>query len=117
MVNNEGALGNITDDKWLPFDTYNSLVNPPLSTVSFNVDGGTYWIAVRDDGCDEKTYGPINVAGYEELLVDEDEIDMTDPLCNGDANGTITVPIAAMPASRKCMPARENFCAAGALPA
>ncbi len=96
VVNNEGALGNITDDKWLPFDTYTNLVNPPLSTVSFNVDGGTYWIAVRDDGCDEKTYGPIVVQGYEKLLVDEEQIDWTDPLCNGDYNGTITVPMSAV---------------------
>jgi hypothetical protein len=79
------------------FRTYNNVdYNPALSTVSFNVDGGTYWIAVRDDGCDEKWYGPIEVEGYEELLVDEDEIDATDPLCFEVNNGTITVPMSAV---------------------
>lgn len=97
VVNNEAALGNINDALWLPFDTYNNVdYDPALSTVSFNVDGGTYWIAVRDDGCDEKWYGPVEVEGYEELLVDEDEIDVTDPLCFGDDNGTITVPMSAV---------------------
>lgn len=96
IVNNEGALGNITDDKWLPFDTYNPLVKPALSTVSFQVDGGTYWLAVRDDGCDELTYGPVVVEGYTELLVDEDEIVITDPLCYRSGDGTITVPMAAV---------------------
>lgn len=96
VVNNEGALGNIEDDKWLPFETYNDVdYDPALSTVSFNVDGGTYWIAVRDS-CDEKWYGPIEVEGYEQLLVDEDEITWTDPLCFEAENGTITVPMDAV---------------------
>ncbi len=97
VVNNEGALGNINPALWLPFTTYNNVdYDPALSTVSFNVDGGTYWIAVKDDGCDEKWYGPIEVEGYEELLVDEDDIDSTDPLCFEAENGTITVPMSAV---------------------
>ena len=94
VVNNEGALGNIEEDKWLPFETYDPITK--LSTVSFYVDGGTYWISVRDNGCDLVTYGPIEVDGYEELLVDEDDIDWSDPLCFEDENGTITVPMGAV---------------------
>lgn len=97
VVNNEAALGNIHPDLWLPFDTYNAVdYNPPLSTVTFQVDGGTYWIAVRDNGCDEKWDGPIVVEGYEELLVDELEIETTNPLCFEAENGTITVPMSAV---------------------
>jgi hypothetical protein len=97
VVNNEAALGNIDDGLWLPFDTYNDEdYDPALSTVSFQVDGGTYWIAVRDDGCDEKWYGPIEVEGYEELLVDEDDIVATDPLCFESSDGTISVPMSAV---------------------
>ncbi len=96
VVNNEGALGNITDDKWLPFDTYNGLVKPALSTVSFQVDAGTYWLAVRDDNCDEITYGPVVVEGFTELLVDEDAITYTDPKCFESIDGTITVPMSAV---------------------
>jgi hypothetical protein len=94
VVNNEGALGNIEENKWLDFETYNSITK--LSTVSFQVDGGTYWIAVRDNGCDEITYGPIEVAGYSKLVVDDDDITSTDPLCNGSEDGTITVPMGAV---------------------
>ena len=94
VVNNEGALGNIEEDKWLPFETYDPITK--LSTVSFYVDGGTYWISVRDNGCDLVTYGPIEVDGYEELLVDETKITSTDPLCFEDENGTITVPMSAV---------------------
>jgi len=87
-------LDNLTEDKWLPFDTYDP--ETTKSQVTFNVNGGTYWVAVRDDGCDEVTYGPIEVDGYEELLVDEKLITYADPLCFEDMNGTITVPIAAV---------------------
>ncbi len=96
IVNNEGALGNITDDKWLPFDSYNGLVKPALSTVSFQVDAGTYWLAVRDDNCSELTYGPVVVEGYTQLLVDEDAITYTDPKCYESNDGTITVPLSAV---------------------
>jgi len=98
VVNNEAALGNINEGLWLPFDTYNDVdYDPALSTVSFNVDGGTYWIAVRDVGCDEVWYKEaVVVEGYEELLVDEDEITSTDPLCFESENGTITVPMSAV---------------------
>ena len=96
IVNNEGALGNIDDDLWLPFDTYNGEVKPALSTVSFQVDGGTYWLAVRDDDCSELTYGPVVVEGYTQLLVNEDAIDYTDPKCYESNDGTITVPMSAV---------------------
>ncbi|SHF63711.1 Por secretion system C-terminal sorting domain-containing protein [Mariniphaga anaerophila] len=97
VVNNEAALGNIADNLWLDFETYNDVdYDPALSTVSFNVDGGTYWIAVRDEDCDEKWYGPIEVEGYKELLVDEDQITTTDPLCFEGENGSITVPMSAV---------------------
>ncbi|WP_372948328.1 T9SS type A sorting domain-containing protein [Mariniphaga sp.] len=97
VVNNEAALGNIDEGLWLPFDTYNDEdYDPALSTVSFQVDGGTYWIAVRDDGCDEKWYGPIEVEGYEELLVDEDDIVAVDPLCFEGTDGSINVPMSAV---------------------
>ena len=47
------------------------------------------------------TYGPIEVAGYKELLVDEDEVKYTDPKCNvapdgPSEDGTITVPMDAV---------------------
>ncbi|MEZ5105417.1 MAG: T9SS type A sorting domain-containing protein [Draconibacterium sp.] len=97
VVNNEGALDNLEESDWLPFDTYNDEVYPPLSTVTFNVDKGNYYIAVRDE-CAEVKYdeNPIEVSGYEELLVDEEEVDYTDPKCYGSYDGTITVPMSAV---------------------
>ena len=96
VVNNEGALGNIEEDKWLPFDEVDYPTGlPPYSSVSTHADGGTYWIAVRDE-CTEKYFGPVEVDGYEQLLVDESKITKTDPLCHDDANGTLTVPMSAV---------------------
>ncbi|RIH66097.1 T9SS C-terminal target domain-containing protein [Mariniphaga sediminis] len=94
IVNNEGALGNIGENLWLDFETYDP--ETTLSTVSFNVDGGTFWIAVRDNGCDEVYYGPVEVDGYDPLLVDEDDITWTHPLCYEAEDGTITVPMSAV---------------------
>ncbi len=94
VVNKEAALDNIAESKWLPFETY--VDSTTLSTVSFQVDGGTYWIAVRDECDKELTYGPIEVDGYAELLVDEDDVVSTDPLCYKDSSGTITVPMGAV---------------------
>ncbi len=96
IVNNEGALGNIEEDKWLAFDLVDYPDGlPPYSSVSTHVDGGTYWIAVRDE-CTEITWGPVEVDGYDQLLVDEEKITKTDPLCHNDANGTLTVPMTAV---------------------
>lgn len=96
IVNDEGSLGNIEENLWLPFDTYNGEVKPALSTVSFQVDGGTYWLKVRDDNCSELVYGPIVVEGYTQLLVDEDAITYSDPKCFESNDGTITVPMGAV---------------------
>lgn len=94
VVNNQGALDNIASWKYLPFDTYNSTTT--LSSVSFQVDGGTYYISVKDEGCAVATYGPIVVDGYEQLLVNETMITKTNALCFNDANGSITVPMSAV---------------------
>ncbi len=91
---NPAKLDNLTEDKWLDFDTYNS--ETTKSQVTFNVNGGTYWVAVRDNKCDEVSYGPIEVDGYEELLVDELLVTYADPLCFESMNGTITVPMIAV---------------------
>ncbi|MGC9354055.1 MAG: SprB repeat-containing protein, partial [Mariniphaga sp.] len=97
IVNDEASLGNIEESRWKDFETYNDVdYSPALSTVSAQVDGGTYWIAVRDNGCDEKWYGPVEVPGYEELLVNEDDIVIADPLCFGESDGSINVPMGAV---------------------
>jgi hypothetical protein len=97
IVNDEESLGNIEESRWKDFETYDDVDNDPaLSTVSAQVDGGTYWIAVRDVDCDEKWYGPVEVPGYEELLVDEDDIVIADPMCFGESDGSISVPMGAV---------------------
>lgn len=97
IVNDEASLGNIEESRWKDFETYNDVdYSPALSTVSAQVDGGTYWIAVRDNGCDEKWYGPVEVPGYEELLVNEEDIVAVDPLCYGESDGSINVPMGAV---------------------
>lgn len=87
-------LDNLTEDKWLDFDTYDPLTTK--SHVAFNVNGGTYWVAVRDNNCAELHYGPIEVDGYEQLLVNEKLVTYADPLCFESMNGTITVPMGAV---------------------
>lgn len=94
VVNAQSALDNIPSSKWLNFTTYNS--ETTLSTVSFQVEKGTYWIAVRDNNCAVKTYGPINVTGYDPLTVDETKIIVTNANCNGDENGAINIPMTAV---------------------
>lgn len=92
--NDPAKLDNLTEDKWLDFDSYDPLTTK--SHVKFNVNGGTYWVAVRDNNCAEVTYGPIEVDGYEKLLVDETKVTHADPLCFESMTGTITVPMGAV---------------------
>lgn len=94
VVNSQSALDNIPESKWLNFTTYDAVTK--LSTVSFQVEKGTYWIAVRDNDCAVKTYGPINVTGYDPLTVKESSIVVTNVNCNGDTNGAINVPMSAV---------------------
>ncbi len=96
LVNSQSALDNIPESKWLDFQIAESLDPATPSIVSFQVEKGTYYLAVRDDKCAVKTYGPITVEGYDQLLVDETKIVTADVNCNGELNGSITVPMSAI---------------------
>ncbi|MFA5326688.1 MAG: T9SS type A sorting domain-containing protein [Prolixibacteraceae bacterium] len=96
VVNSQSALDNIPESKWLDFQIAESLDPATPSIVSFQVEKGTYYLAVRDDKCAVKTYGPITVEGYDQLLVDETKIVPADANCFGESNGSINVPMTAV---------------------
>jgi len=87
---------NIDESKWVDFDTYDAATK--LSTVSFEVAKGVYYISVRDNHCttNQKNYGPITVAGYEQLLALESLITKVNVLCWDNASGSINLPMNAV---------------------
>ena len=96
LLTDESQLNSIDESQWVDFDTYD--VATTLSTVSFQVDKGVYFVAVRDNNCDvnHKNYGPITVTGYDPLLVKESFIVKTDILCAATATGSINLPMSAV---------------------
>ena len=92
LLTDEAQLNNIDESKWINFETYDPALT--LSSVSFQVDKGVYFIAVRDNHCENnrKNYGPITVTGYDQLLVKESLIVKTDVLCSGSGIGSLNVP-------------------------
>lgn len=93
VANNEAGIDNIKPENYLPFTSYNATTK--VSTVSFKVDGGTYWIKVKD-ACKTLKSGPHTVVGYTQLLVDETKIVKKNATCNGTATASIEVPATAV---------------------
>ena len=75
------SYSNIDESKWKNFDSYDAAST--LSTVSFDVANGVYFISVRDNHCinNKKNYGPVTVTSYDKLLVNEPLITKVNVSC------------------------------------
>ena len=94
IVNNPD-VNLISNDRWVNFTNYDPITK--ISTVSFQATKGTYYVFVRDNGCDVVAWGqPVVVTGYDQLKVNENAITKTNILCYGESTGVINVPLSAV---------------------
>ncbi len=75
---------------WIPIPMGDTIVYEELQK-------GTYWIQVVDSTCNETTNpASVTIEGYDPIEIDGDEVDITNVSCNGDADGEIMIPAAAV---------------------
>jgi uncharacterized protein (DUF2141 family) len=75
---------------WIPIPMGDTIVNEELQE-------GIYWIQVADPTCEEKTNpAKIEIMGFDAIEVDGDSIEVTNVSCNGEADGEIVIPAAAV---------------------